>query len=133
MAYIIDAAGFVTGTYDGPGVAANSTEIQPPENAKLPLQFSDGAWLVSAPENHFITYLAFLSRFTGDERATVRALQDRDINVADFIMLAQAAEHIDLADQRVTFGVQYFASVGIVTHPRAAEILSMEITDFERP
>lgn len=133
MAYILDAAGFVTGTYNGPGQPANSTNVPPPDDAAKPLQFVGGAWNFESPENHFITYLAFLSRFTGDERATVRALQSRDPNVADFIMLAQAAEHIDLDDVRVAGGVAYFASVGIVTGARAFEILSLEISYSERP
>ncbi len=133
MAYIIDAAGFVTGTYCGPGSVANGTDLPPPANAKQPLQFLDGAWLTIAPENHFITYLSLLSRFTGNERSIIRDMQPRDHNVADFIMLAQAAEHIDLDDARVTFGVKYFASVGIITDDRAAEILSLEISESERP
>ena len=131
--YILDEAGFVTGTYDGPGQPASSTDIRPPDNAVQPLQFVGGAWLVAAEPVHHITYMAFLSRFTSGERATVRAVLPKDTTAADVIMLAQAALFIDLEDPRVVGGVHYFASVGIITAVRIPEILSLEISDSERP
>lgn len=132
MAYILDDAGFVTGTYDGPDQPANSTNVPPPTGAAIPLQFVNDAWVMAASD-HRITYMAFLSRFTSVERGKVRAAQVRDGTVADFLMLAQAAKYIDLTDPRVTGGVAYFASVELITADRVAQILSLDIDDAERP
>jgi hypothetical protein len=133
MAYILDAAGYVTGTYDGPGQAANSTTISPPANAAHPLRFVDGAWLVQdAPARH-ITFRAMLERFTAVERAQVRALETRDMGVADFLMLARAASFIDLDDGTTQMGVAYLVSIKAITTDRAAAILGAEVTEAERP
>ncbi len=128
--YLLDDAGYVTGTFDGPGQPASSTSIAPPANATTPLQFVDGAWLTTGTR---ITYMAFLSRFTASERAMIRALQSKDSNVADIIMLAQAASFIDLTDERVAASLSYFVAVLVLTAERAAEILSAPVAASEMP
>lgn len=133
MAYVLDQAGFVTGTYDGPGQPANSTGIMPPANAKQPLQFVDGEWLLSQASETRVTLLAFYSRFTTAERLAVRVAQARDMIVADFMMLVGAASFIDLAADDTQQGVAYLVSTHLLTTERAAAILGAPITDAERP
>lgn len=130
MALLIDSEGYVIGSYDGPGLPANGVRNVPPENAIVPLRYVNGSWLVPSTK---ITYTAFLTRFTGDERSMIRALQQRDANVADFIMLAQAASFIDLQDQRVQQGLAYFVSIKAITSARAEEIISAPVVSSEMP
>lgn len=133
MAWLLDEAGYVTGTYYGPGQPANSTTVPPPADAATPLQFVDGAWLVSQTASKRITLLAFYSRFTSDERLAVRVAQARDMVVADFMMLVGAATFIDLDADDTQNGIAYLVSTHLLTTERAAAILGAAITDAERP
>lgn len=133
-AFILDAAGYVTGTFDGPGQPANSTTIAPPSNAAQPLRFVDGTWAIGAPSGaRHITYKALLLRFTAGERTKVRALEARDPGVADFLMLARAASYIDLDDEVTKQGVAYLVSIEVLTEERAGQVLGAPVEDVERP
>ena len=133
--YILDEAGFVTGTYSGPSTPANSTNIPPPDDAAQPLQFVNGAWKATpaASGNKFITLLAFYSRFTQTERLLIRAAQTRDPVTADFMMLVGAASYIDLASDEAQNGIAYMASTHLISVERAAEIIGAPIAENERP
>lgn len=130
--YILDSAGFVTGTCDS-APPANSTNLPPPADAKQPPQFVSGEWLMPESAGTRITLLAFYSRFTTAERLAVRVAQVRDMIVADFMMLVGAASFIDLAADDTQMGVAYLVSTHLLTTERAAVILGAPITDAERP
>lgn len=130
--YILDAAGFVTGAFDGPGQPANSTNVPPPADAARPLQFVGGAW-VMATAGVPVSLLAFFNRFTSTERLAIRAAQPTNPVVADFMMLVNAAKFIDLANADTVAGLDYLTYVHLVTADRAAQILSHVVTDAERP
>lgn len=132
MAYILDEAGFFTGTYDGPGQPANSTNVPPPEDALQPLRFVAGAW-VMVSTSYTISLFAFFNRFTSDERLSIRVAESTNLVVADFMMLVAAAKFIDLADSQTVAGVGYLASVHLLTAERSAQILSHIVDDAERP
>lgn len=132
MAYILDEAGYVTGTYDGPGLGVRSTNVSPPAGANVPLQFVDGAWVMPVT-NLNISLLAFFNRFTTAERLSIRQAQVSNPVVADFMMLVNAAKFIGLADDNTVAGLGYLKSVNLVTAERAAQILSQIIGDAERP
>lgn len=131
MAWLLDSAGFVTGTYDGPSQPANSTSVPPPANAAVPLRFHDGAWVITG--GTAVSLLAFFNRFTTTERLAIRLAQVSNPVVADFMMLVNAAKFIDLADENTTAGLGYLTSVHLVTAERAQQILNPIIGDAERP
>lgn len=133
MAYILDEAGYVTGTYDGPGQPSSSTNVQPPAGAAVPLQFVGGAWVLSAPVGTNVSLLAFYNRFTSAERLDIRAAQASNPVVADFMMLVGAAKFIDLSSPDTQAGVAYLAQVGLLTAARADTILNAAISDSELP
>ena len=134
MAWILDDAGFVTGTFDGSGAPAGSTSVPPPANAAQPLRFVDGAWLATVERtDKFISLLAFYSRFTTAERVAIRQMTARDPIVADFMMLVDAAKYIDLDMSDTQMGVAYLVSIHVLTEPRAGAILGVPILQAERP
>jgi len=76
------------------------------------------------PVQKIWTSYEFLNRFTAEERATIREAAVLDGGVADFLMLAQAAQDI-VSDDPVTIGgMDYLVSLTIITPARRAEILS---------
>lgn len=131
--YILNSAGFVTGTYDGPGQPANSTSIAPPDGAAVPLQFLNGAWVLAQPTDRFVSNFAFFDRFTSEERAKIRQFATQDADTADFLMLANAAKKIDLDLDKVKQGINYFILVGILTADRGNTILTAQVTADEMP
>lgn len=73
------------------------------------------------------TAYEFLNRLTASERADIRQRALTDPNVADFLMLATAAQEI-LSDDPVTIiGMDYMVLIGVFTQSRRNEIL--EITN----
>jgi hypothetical protein len=134
--WILDAAGYVTGTFDGPGARAGSTSVPPPANAARPLRFVNGVWELSgdvSPLPRILSQLAFLRRFTATERQAVRNARPFDTNVDDFLMLVTAARQIDLDDPDAQGGIAYLQAKSLLTSARAEEILNADITEAERP
>lgn len=72
------------------------------------------------------TAYEFLNRLTAAERAQIRALSSTDTNVADFLMLATAAQEIISDDPTTVMGMNYMVMIGVFTEARKNEILSDE-------
>lgn len=69
------------------------------------------------------TSYEFLNRLTASERADIRQRALTDPNVADFLMLATAAQEV-LSDDPVTImGMGYMVMIGVFTEARKNEIL----------
>lgn len=69
------------------------------------------------------TSYEFLNRLTASERADIRQRALTDHNVADFLMLATAAQEV-LSDDPVTImGMDYMVMIGVFTQARRNEIL----------
>jgi hypothetical protein len=69
------------------------------------------------------TSYEFLIRFTENERAAIRNYALTDPGVADFLMLAQAAQEIISDDPITIAGMDYLVSLNIITNERRDEIL----------
>lgn len=68
------------------------------------------------------TKLAFLNRFTSQERVAIRS--STDPVVIDFMELMNAASEIDRTNSDTIAGINYLASIGLLTAQRAQEILA---------
>ncbi|MDN4056345.1 hypothetical protein QPK32_25080 [Massilia sp. YIM B02763] len=85
-AWILDAAGFVTGLFDGPGQPANSVTIQPPQNAAQPLRFVNGAWLIQQPPGPpTVGPNEFYFLWTMDEQIAIDKLRETDDGIKLFM------------------------------------------------
>ena len=89
---------------------------------------------VPAPANQ-ITKLAFRSRFTAVERATITfAARQNTVNgaaVQSYLDDVQAATFIDLNRQDTRAGVQGLEAAGLIAAGRATEILDTPATELE--
>ena len=72
---------------------------------------------------HTWTAYEFLNRFTSLERGAIRAAALSDNNVADFQMLAMAAQEITSNDPVTVAGMDYLVSLNIITAQRKTQIL----------
>jgi hypothetical protein len=70
------------------------------------------------------TSYQFLTRFTTEERTTIRSMAKTDDMVADFLMLATSAQEIINTDPTTLSGMDYIVSVGIIDEQRKKEILN---------
>lgn len=99
-------------------------EPAPPAEPELPPQ----AW--------HITKLAFRSRFTAVERATItyaaRQNTPESAAVQSYLDDVQAAAYIDLQRQDTRAGVQGLEGAGLIAAGRAAQILDAVPTEQER-
>lgn len=68
-----------------------------------------------------LTQLAFLRRFTAEERIIIRA--STDPGVEDFLHLLGMAQEILLDDPDTVAGVNYLEQLGLLEEGRAAEVL----------
>lgn len=138
-AYILDAAGFVTGTFDGPGAPAGSTSVPPPANAIQPLRFVDGAWLAEAvaptswddvpPEYWHIDIGPFFDRF-GQKALTITSSEDNVVK--GLLTLILPRKYIDLkrADMPQMLGI--LVSKGLITAAEKQAVLTNPTTEYER-
>ena len=81
--------------------------------------------LISGPEfktKKVLTQLAFLRRFTAEERITIRSSSDPIIQ--DFLHLVNLAQDIDVEDPDTIMGVGYLEASGLIASGRALEILA---------
>lgn len=78
---------------------------------------------VVKPSQH-LTKLAFLRRFTTQERIAVRSLAGTDPIIFDAMELLDMADYVSLTDTDVIQMCGYFAYVGILTSERVMEILA---------
>ena len=72
-----------------------------------------------------ITKLAFLNRFTSDERIGIRTAAAQSPAIADYLAMLDAAQDIDLTDARTIGGVQALEDAGLIGEGRATEILAL--------
>ena len=78
--------------------------------------------LASRPYIPPITVIAFMRRFTAEERIRIRN-SDNPI-LCDFIWLLEQAPEVRLDDPTTTAGVEYAESIGAIAEGRGAEILA---------
>lgn len=78
----------------------------------------------AAPKPKEITALAFMDRFTPDERAAIRAAARNSDALADWIDRFRAARTIGLEDARTIAGLDAVVSAGLLTAERKAAILT---------
>ncbi len=69
-----------------------------------------------------LSFLQFVALFTETEQAAVVASSDAQVKL--FLLMAAGASWIDLINPEVVNGVNYLASLGLITSARAAVILS---------
>jgi hypothetical protein len=72
-----------------------------------------------------ITRLAFLNRFTADERIAIRAAAAQSPAIADYLAMLDAAQDVDLTDARTIGGANALEAAGLIGEGRAAEILAL--------
>lgn len=70
-----------------------------------------------------LTKLEFLNRFTPVERISIRAEAQTNPVVADYLAMLDAAQDVDLTDERTIGGAQGLEAMGKIGAGRAAEIL----------
>jgi hypothetical protein len=70
-----------------------------------------------------ISKLDFLTRFTMQERLTIRTFQDTDSIIDDFMKILEISQEIDLGNPLTKQGLMYLVSVGAIQLSRVDEIL----------
>ena len=83
-------------------------------------------------DDHRITQLAFINRFTMEEWIAIDAATATVPTIKYFVTKVNAARYIDLMRAEVRNGVQLLVANGLVTAARAAEILDSPILAIER-
>jgi hypothetical protein len=78
-------------------------------------------WTFDAPR---WTSYEFLNRFTSQERRQIWALANSNDDVADFLMLSQAAQEVISDDPNTIAGMNLLVSLNILTNARKEEILN---------
>jgi hypothetical protein len=81
--------------------------------------------LVAAYVATRLTKLAFLNRFTADERIAIRAAAAQSPAIADYLAMLDAAQDVDLTDARTVGGAAALEAAGLIGAGRAAEILAL--------
>jgi hypothetical protein len=101
-----------------------------------PLDFYDGVSFtkyVPPPAQEIITKVAMISRFTPQEYVGIISATKTDIEVQAWYDLFQAANVVDLSDQRTIAGINSFVGKNLLTQARADAILTDPVQDSERP
>lgn len=104
-------------------------------------QYYPGRWVLVGPKPvpvvpplpPVITKVAFISRFTPQEYVGVVGATKTDVEVQAWYDLFQAANVVDLSDQRTVAGVNSFVTKNLLTQARADAILTDPVQDNERP
>ena len=82
---------------------------------------------IRAPLIFSWTSYQFLNRLTSAERSDIRERAKTDSNVADFLMLATAAQEVVSDDPMTIAGMNYMVMIGVFTEQRKNEILDGSI------
>jgi len=73
-----------------------------------------------------ITHVAFLKRFTAEERVAIRAAGAQNAAINDYLeMLKAAGADVDLTDPITAAGLQALETAQLLAPGRAAEILAL--------
>jgi hypothetical protein len=102
----------------GPGWTYDGTNFNEPVPVTLP---------------PVITKVAMISRFTPDEYVGIVGATKTDVEVQAWYDLFQAANVVDLSDQRTIAGINSFVGKNLLTQARADAILTDPVQDNERP
>lgn len=107
--------------------AYNASSAQPLSQGEFLQKLIDGQLdgLVKAYLVTQITKLAFLNRFTPEERIAVRAAVAQSPAIHDYMEMLDAAQDVDLTDARTIGGVQALEAAGLLAEGRAGEILAL--------
>jgi len=118
----LDTNGTITAVFGGaqnPPVPPGYTEIDDSDSRVV-------AYLaaIAASRNPpaALTFLQFMDLFTSAEQTAL--VSETDTQTKLFIMMATGAGGIQLGNPEVIQGVNYVASIGIITTARAAQILA---------
>lgn len=76
------------------------------------------------PFRRVIPALAFLERFTADERITIRRAARVNEGLEDWLDMLRAAQEVDLDDTRTISGLNALVNAGLLIAKRRDEILS---------
>lgn len=79
---------------------------------------------IMPPVSKTWTAYEFLNRFTKAERKAIRTKAKTDDEVADFELLASAANEIVSDDPTTVAGMNYLVTAGVISAQRKTEILS---------
>lgn len=77
-----------------------------------------------APAERTITKVAYLRRFTSDERVGIRTAAKTNAVLEDYLSMMELAEEINLDDPDTIAAVQMLESAGLIAPGRAAEVLA---------
>jgi hypothetical protein len=112
---------------DGWVAAANANGVTPEE---LATEFLENQGRTYAGIYHVgvWTASAFVLRFTSEEITNIRTTAESDANVADLISQIELEPFVSVDDERVSNGMGYLVSLGLLTTERVNEIMS-----YQRP
>lgn len=139
--YILNAAGFVIGTFDGDGAPPGGANTPPPEGAALPLQFLDGAWVmapvpvtpptwVDAPAEYWwIDVGPFFDRF-GDKAIVITSSEDSVVR--GLLTLITPRKFIDLKRPDLPGLLDILVTKELIAQDDVARILTTPTTEAER-
>lgn len=101
-----------------------------------PLDSYDGTSFtkyVGPPEAQVVTKVAMISRFTPEEYVGIVGATKTDVQVQAWYDLFQAANVVDLTDERTIAGINSLVTKNLITQVRANEILTNPVQPNERP
>ena len=78
----------------------------------------------SKTQGRIITKLAYLRRFTSQERVTIRAAAKTEPVLEDYMALLELSEEVNLDDPDTIAAVNMLEIAGLIAAGRAAEILA---------
>jgi hypothetical protein len=139
-AWILDAAGFVTGMFDGPGQPVGSTQVPPPENAALPLRFVDGAWSTApsgppatwddAPAEYFwVDVGPFFDRF-GEKALVITSSEDPEVK--GLVTLLLPRKYVDLKRPDLPRMMGLLVAKALITAAEYDAALVLQTEEYER-
>jgi hypothetical protein len=121
MRYATVTQGIVSNVVVGEGLPP---PFIPCGDAVAPGWSFDGSSFSQPAASRAWTAYEFLNRFTASERAEVRLRSATDPLLADFLMLATAAQEVVSDDPVTVNAMDYLVALGILTPSRRTEILA---------
>jgi hypothetical protein len=109
-----------------------------PQRVAIGWGYENGLFIAPPPPpppapTWIVTKVAMISRFTPEEYVGVIGATKTDVEVQAWYDLFQAANVVDLSDQRTIAGINSFVGKNLLTQARADEILSTPAKDNEKP